>query len=60
MNMPLLQGLYITRRLTEHQAEDGMEGSIGKHRHHPLTREALQNGFVDAMIALGHQPSGAE
>jgi cation transport protein ChaC len=28
-----------------------MEGSIGKHRHHPLTREALQNGFVDAMIA---------
>ncbi len=28
-----------------------MEGSIGKNRHHPLTRETLQNGFVDEMIA---------
>jgi cation transport protein ChaC len=51
MNMPLLPGLYITRRLTEHQAEDGMEGSIGKKQHHPMTREALQNGFVNEMIA---------
>ena len=28
-----------------------MEGSMGKKRLHPLTREALQNGFVDEMIA---------
>lgn len=27
-----------------------MKGSIGKNRHHPLTREALQNGSVDEMI----------
>jgi cation transport protein ChaC len=51
MNMPLLPGLYITRRLTEHQAEDGMEGSIRKAQLHPMTREALQNGFVNEMIA---------
>jgi glutathione-specific gamma-glutamylcyclotransferase len=28
-----------------------MEGSSGKNRHYPLTREALQNGFVNEMIA---------
>jgi cation transport protein ChaC len=28
-----------------------MEGSVGKSRQHPLNREALQNGFVDEMIA---------
>ena len=32
-------------------AENGMEGSVGKQRNHPLTREALQNGFVNEMIA---------
>jgi cation transport protein ChaC len=28
-----------------------MEGSVGKSRQHPLSREALQNGFVHEMIA---------
>jgi cation transport protein ChaC len=28
-----------------------MEESAGEKRHHPLTREAIQNGFVDALIA---------
>ena len=27
-----------------------MEGSIGKKRHHPLTLESLQDGFVRDMI----------
>ena len=49
--MLLLQGLYITQRLAEYQAEDGMDGSIGKKQLHPMTREALQNGLVSEMIA---------
>src|SRR3712207_6831241 len=51
MHVPLRQALYINRRLAEDQAEGRMEGSIGKKQLHPMTREALQNGFVDEMIA---------
>ena len=35
-----------------------MEGSIGKKRHHPLTLESLQDGFVRDMITRPRQRTG--
>jgi glutathione-specific gamma-glutamylcyclotransferase len=43
-------GQVARGRIWAPQAENGMDGSIEKKRSHPLTREALQNGFVHDMI----------